>query len=319
MRCRPDGTARSQLCDGAEMSLVWVPFDPADLEFPAGLVVREVHDADAAEGIEDVEVFVPAYDLAPDLSEVLPRMTSLRLLQMQTAGTEHVEPHVPPGVRLANARGVHDASTAELAVALILASLRGVPDFVRAQARGQWSHGSRPALADRRVVVIGAGSIAGALSRRLEPFECEVTLVGRSARTGVRAIADLPALLPTADVVVVLVPLSAQTAQLVDAEVLGAMPDGALLVNIARGGVVDTDALLAETASGRLLAALDVTDPEPLPPEHPLWTMPGVLISPHVGGATTAMAPRVRRLVSDQLRRYATGEPLANLVEPGGS
>jgi phosphoglycerate dehydrogenase-like enzyme len=299
------------------VSLVWVPFDPSQLPEPAdGLVLREVHDATTASDIDRVEVFVPPYDLAPDLSDLLPRMTSLRVLQVQTAGTEHVEPLVQAGVQLCNARGVHDASTAELAVTLILASLRGVPDFVRAQPSGAWLQATRPALADSRVVVLGAGSIAAALKARLEPFECEVVLVGRSAREGVVAIADLPGLLPTADVVVVLVPLTDETHHLVDARMLAALRDGALLVNVARGAVVDSDALLAETSAGRLLAGLDVTDPEPLPAGHPLWTAPGVLISPHVGGATTAMAPRMRRLISDQLRRYAAGEPLANVVVP---
>jgi phosphoglycerate dehydrogenase-like enzyme len=299
------------------MSLVWVPFHPDELpEPPDGLVLSEVHDAGAAEDIDQVEVFVPPYDLFPDLSDVLPRMTSLRLLQVQTAGTEHVEHLVPAGVQLCNARGVHDASTAELAVTLILASLRGVPDFVRAQPSGAWLQATRPALADSQVVVIGAGSIAGALKARLEPFECQVVLVGRTAREGVRAIADLPDMLPTADVVVVLVPLTDETHHLVDAQVLAALRDGALLVNVARGAIVDTDALVAETSRRRLLAALDVTDPEPLPPGHPLWTSPGVLISPHVGGATTAMAPRMRRLVTEQLRRYAAGKPLANVVVP---
>jgi phosphoglycerate dehydrogenase-like enzyme len=299
------------------VSLVWLPFNPSELpELPETLVLREVHDAAEATDIDRVEVFVPPDDLAPDLSDVLPQMTSLRVLQVQTAGTEQVEPLVPAGVQLCNARGVHDASTAELAVTLILASLRGVPDFVRAQPSGAWLQATRPALADSRVIVLGAGSIAGALKARLEPFECEVLLVGRSARDGVRAITELPDLLPTADVLVVLVPLNDETHHLVDARMLAALRDGALLVNVARGAVVDTDALLVETSAGRLLAGLDVTDPEPLPPGHPLWTAPGVLISPHVGGATTAMAPRIRRLVGQQLRRYAAGEPLANVVLP---
>ncbi len=298
------------------MTLVWSPFDAADLgELPSSLRLQQVRDVEPSLAeIERVEVFVPRYDPVPDLAQVLPAMASLRLLQTQTAGTEHIEPYVPTGVTLCNARGVHDAATAELAVTVILASLRGVPDFVRAQPHGRWLHEQRPALADRRVVVIGAGSIAGALRARLEPFECEVVLVGRTARDGVHGTDELPALLPDADVVVLLVPLSEETRHLVDADFLAAMRAGALLVNVSRGGVVDTEALLAETSSGRLLAALDVTDPEPLPPDHPLWTAPGVLITPHVGGGTTAMAPRIHRLVGDQLRRYAAGEPLANVV-----
>jgi phosphoglycerate dehydrogenase-like enzyme len=241
-------------------------------------------------------------------------MPALKVVQTLTAGVEHVTPYLPDGVTLCNARGVHDASTAELAVGLILASLRGIPDFVRAQDSGEWVAGRREALADKRVLILGAGSIAQALRRRLTPFECDVTCVARTARDGVAGIDQLPDLLPQADVVVLLVPLTDDTRGLVDAKFLTQMKDGALLVNVARGQVVDTEALVAELASGRLRAALDVTDPEPLPKGHPLWSAPGVLISPHVGGNTSAFLPRGRRLVSAQLRRYVAGEPLANVV-----
>jgi phosphoglycerate dehydrogenase-like enzyme len=220
-------------------------------------------------------------------------------------------------VTLCNARGVHDASTAELAVALILASLRGLPEYVRQAQTGRWRSGMRPALADRQVLVVGHGSIGAALERRLEGFECDVVRVARRAREGVHDWEQLPRLLPAADVVVLLVPLNDETRHLVDTAVLARMKDGALLVNVARGPVVDTRALVAECASGRLSAALDVTDPEPLPAAHPLWRTPGVLISPHVGGATTAMQPRVIRLIREQLGRFAAGEPLLNVVRAG--
>jgi phosphoglycerate dehydrogenase-like enzyme len=173
------------------------------------------------------------------------------------------------------------------------------------------------------VLVIGYGSVGRAVVQRLLPFEVEVTAVASRAREGDDLVAavhggdELPQLLPRHDVVIVIVPLSEATRGLVDATFLAAMPDGALLVNVARGPVVDTDALLAETSSGRLLAALDVTDPEPLPPDHPLWTSPGVLVSPHVGGATSAFRPRAVRLLRGQLRAYAAGEPLRNVVHEG--
>jgi len=296
------------------VALVWVPFDPDELgELPSGLEVVRYHEQ-SPDSLAEVEFFVPTYDTPQDLSELLPRMSALKVIQTQTAGVENIAPLVPDGVVLANARGVHDASTAELAVALILASLRGLPDFVRAQALGEWAYDRRRALADHRVLIVGYGSIGAALERRLSPFECQVVRVARSARDGVHGWEELDELLPQVDVVVLLVPLTAETTRLVDAAFLAAMKDDAVLVNVSRGGVVDTDALVAECSSGRLMAALDVTDPEPLPPDHALWRTPGVLISPHVGGATTAMAPRVHQLIREQLRRWAAGEPLVNVV-----
>jgi phosphoglycerate dehydrogenase-like enzyme len=302
--------------------LAWLPFDPAPLgDLPDGLRVEHVDPsrggADTALG--EVEFFVPPYDRPLDLAQLLPRMTSLSVVQTQTAGVDNVLPHLPAGVQLCNARGVHDASTAELAVALLLSALRGIPDFVRAQEVGRWAHGQRRALADHRVLVLGHGSIGEAVERRLEPFECEVVRVARSRRTDsrgqpVHGLDELDELLPQVDAVVVLVPLSDRTRGLVGRDFLSRLRDQAVLVNVARGAVVDTDALLAETSSGRLLAALDVTDPEPLPPEHPLWRSPGVLVSPHVGGATTAMQPRILRLLREQLRRFAAGDPLVNRV-----
>lgn len=270
---------------------------------------------------ESLGVVVPPYldpHLRLDLLHSLPRLEAVQLL---TAGFEHVAPHLPPGVRLCNAAGVHDASTAELTLALILGSLRGIADFALAQRDSHWLPTRLwPSLADRRVLVVGYGQVGRAIVQRLLPFEVAVTVVASRPRAGddlvtaVHGIDELEVLLPEHDVVVLIVPLTESTAGLVDGAFLAAMPDGALLVNVARGKVVDTDALLAETASGRLRAALDVTDPEPLPSGHPLWTSPGVLISPHVGGASTAFRPRAVRLVRSQLTAYAAGEPLANVV-----
>ena len=299
--------------------LVWVPFDVSRLEpLPSGIEVETYDGGPVLPGSRTrVELLVPPYDTSLDLSELLPQLPALRVLQTQTAGVDTIEDQVPRSITLCNARGVHDASTAELAVALILASLRGLPDYVRQAQTGAWHRETRPSLADRRVLVIGAGSIGSALERRLDGFECDVVRVARSAREGVHGWEELPDLLPDADVVVLLVPLTDETRAMVDAAFLQRMADGALLVNMARGAVVDTEALQAECASGRLNAALDVTDPEPLPSDHPLWRTPGVLICPHVGGATTAMEPRMIALLRDQLARFAADEPLANLVRSG--
>ncbi|MGW1975293.1 2-hydroxyacid dehydrogenase [Streptomyces sp. NPDC001889] len=253
---------------------------------------------------------------------VLSEMTSLRVIQTLSAGTDHLAPGLAslhPGVRLCNAKGVHDASTAELALALTLASLRALPSFVRGQDAEEWRAGFYPSLADKSVLIVGYGSIGAAIEDRLAPFECaRVARVARSARTTARGevhgLADVPSLLPNADVVILSTPLTERTKGLVDAEFLARMKDGALLVNVARGQVVDTQALLAEVTTGRITAALDVTDPEPLPSGHPLWHAPGVLISPHVGGSTSAFRPRAERLLIRQIARFVAGEPLDNLV-----
>lgn len=288
---------------------------PASLDLPGG-VEADVWDGtgDLPASRDEVELVVLPYmaGLAP--ARRMADLPALRVAQTLTAGVDDVRPLLPEGVTLCNARGVHDASTAELAVALTLASLRGIPEHVRAAERGQWAHDTRPSLADRRVLLVGYGAVGAAVEARLAGFECDLRRVARRARHGVEAFEALPDLLPWAEVVVLTVPMTNQTRGLVDARFLAALPDGALVVNVARGAVVVTADLLAEVRSGRLRAALDVTDPEPLPPGHPLWSLPNVLVSPHVGGDTTAFLPRARRLVSAQVRRYVAGEPLANVV-----
>ena len=296
---------------------VWLPDAEWAEDMPSGVDV-DVYDGDGEppSTIEDVELYVPPYMAAsPAPFEVMRSMPALRLVQTLTAGVDNFLPYVPEGVTLCNARGVHDASTAELAVALMLASLRGFPEFVRAQDRHEWASQPRPALADRTVLIVGFGAVGAAVEARLAGFECTVLRVARRPREGVAPMSGLAELLPRADVVVLTVPMTDETVGLVDASFLAAMRDGALLVNVARGPVVVTDALLAELEKGRLLAALDVTDPEPLPPAHPLWAAPGLLLSPHVGGNTSAFLPRARRLVAEQVRRYTLGEPLLNIID----
>ena len=299
--------------------LVWLPFDPAELgEPPAGLRYEVVDPTEhVPDSVADVAFYVTPYRLSSAVADVLPRMASLEVVQTLTAGVDNIRDQVPDGVTLCNGRGIHDTSTAELAMTLVLASLRGVPGFVRAQDRHQWQQGWHPALADRRVLLVGYGAIGAAIEARLRPFEVEVVKVARTARDDVRAVGELPDLLPDADVVIVVVPLTDDTRGLVDAAFLARMKQGALLVNVARGPVVDTDALVEALHAGRVRAALDVTDPEPLPPDHPLWEAPHLLVSPHVGGPSSAMWPRAHRLVREQLTRFATGEPLANVMSDG--
>jgi len=297
------------------MTLVWLPFPPADLpEVPDGLRVEHAGPREEPEWLEEVTFYVPPYAF-PDVDAALfSRMPRLEVVQTLSAGIEHVAPHLPAGVTLCNGRGIHETSTAELALTLTLASLRGIPDFVRAQAEHRWAPGWQQSLADKRVLILGYGAIGEAIEARLGAFECEVVRVASRAREGVHATDDLPRLLPDVDVVIVIVPATPSTRHLVDADFLAAMKPGALLVNVARGSIVDTDALLEALHTGRVRAALDVTDPEPLPAGHPLWHAPGLLLSPHTGGSSSAMWPRAHRVVADQLRRYATGEPLQNVV-----
>ena len=292
--------------------LVWIPREIDDL--PAG-VRHEVWDGETEPpGREDVELVVLPYRFDRSDGELLASMPRLAVVQTQTAGVEHIAPWVPDDVLLCNGRGIHDTSTAELALTLVLASLRGIPDFVRAQGRSSWEPDLRPALADKEVLIVGYGQIGAAIEERLLPFECSVTRVARSERDGVHPIGELPDLVPTADVVLLIVPGTTETTGLFDATMLARMKTGALLVNVSRGPVVDTDALVAELESGRLHAALDVVDPEPLPARHPLWDAPNLLLVPHVGGNSTAMEPRADRLIREQLARYVAGEPLANVM-----
>jgi phosphoglycerate dehydrogenase-like enzyme len=298
--------------------LVWLPFSPEHLEpVPARLrfeVVRPEPGRPLPDSAKDVRFYVPPYAMRPGDPELFRQLSSLEVVQTLTAGVDNLRGVVPDGVALCNGRGIHDTSTAELAVTLMLASLRGVPEFVRTQDAGRWSAERRESLADKRVLIVGYGRIGAAIETRVAAFEADVVRIARRARPGVHAIEDLPKLLPHADVVVLVVPGTAETAHLVDAGFLVRMKPGALLVNVARGSVVDHDALAVALHEGRVRAALDVTDPEPLPEGHPLWSAPNLLITPHVGGNSSAMWPRAYRVVREQLARYAAGEPLANQI-----
>ena len=274
----------------------------------------DIGDVAVPASIAEVEFYVPSFFPSAAGSAVLSRMPRLRVVQTLTAGVDWLRPQLPPGVALCNARGAHDASTAEWVVAAMLGALRSFPAFTREQAAARWAYQETDQLATKTVLIVGYGAIGAAVERRLAGFEVTVARVARRARPGVAGLEDLPGLLPAADVVVLLVPATPETAGMADSGFLAAMKDGALLVNAARGTVLDTAALVAEVASGRLRAAVDVTDPEPLPPGHPLWALPGVFITPHVAASTPVSRQRAARLVREQAQAYARGEPLQNVI-----
>ncbi len=260
--------------------------------------------------------FVPGYMSSAAALQAIASMPNLEVLQLLTAGVDRFVDALPQGVTLCNARGVHDDATAELAVALLLASVRGLPEFGRAQLEGSWQPAVWATLRDQRVGILGYGAIGRAIEARLLPFGVEVVRGARTPRyhPDVLDFVEFVELVPSLSALIIAVPLTPQTHHLVDARFLARLRDGALVVNVARGPIVDTTALVAELASGRLRAALDVTDPEPLPREHPLWRLPNVLITPHVGGNVRGLEQRALALVARNVRRYVAGEPLINVV-----
>lgn len=249
-----------------------------------------------------------------DAVKMTEQMPQLELVQLLTAGAEAWIGELPDGVALSDGRGAHGGATAEWVVAVLLAVYRHLDRFVRAQDRGVWDYHQTEELAGKKIMIIGAGDVGEKTRARLEPFDVEITMVGRSARAGVHGWEELPTLLPEHDATVLIVPLTDETRGMVDAEFLAAMPDGALLVNGARGPVCDTDALTAELASGRIRAAVDVTDPEPLPEGHPLYSAPGLLLTPHVGGSVPLAMRRAYRVAAEQLGAFVRGEQPPNLV-----
>jgi phosphoglycerate dehydrogenase-like enzyme len=263
--------------------------------------------------------FLPFYFAGRHRWQYVHDLPELELLQLPSAGYEWAIPHVPGHAVLANGRGIHDDETAELAVGLALTSLRDISAFQVDRTNGVWDARETRSLADRHVTVVGYGAIGSAIATRFEAFNTTVTVVARTAREQdgrhVHAFAELPELARTTDVLVLITPLTDETEGMVDAALLAALPDGALVVNISRGKVVDTDALVAELTSGRSSAALDVTDPEPLTPGHPLWTTPNTVLTPHVGGNTDLSVPRSLDLLRRQVAAYAEGRPFENVIE----
>ncbi|UTT71346.1 2-hydroxyacid dehydrogenase [Arthrobacter sp. DNA4] len=295
----------------------------ADLSpLPEGLrgVVWDMKD-EPREELGDIDGVILPYIDAGAVMGSLAKVPNLKFVQTQSTGYDGVREAAGPGAAVANASGVHAAATAELAVGLILAKLRGIDQAVKDQQIESWKPQRRQSLADRKVLLLGIGGIGKELARRLEPFEVTVTRVGSTARTDadgqVHGPDELVALAAGHDILVSVLPLNDKTHHLVGRDVLAALPNGALVVNVGRGAVVDTDALTREVASGRLQCAIDVVDPEPLPAGHPLWSAENALITPHIGGNASAFEPRILKLLKRQLEALAAGETPANLVQQG--
>jgi phosphoglycerate dehydrogenase-like enzyme len=286
--------------------IAWA-FDPAALGPPPEGVEL------AAEPGPEVEFVVPRWEEVPALDQI----PALRVVQLLSAGVDWIAARVPPGVTLCSARGARDRAVAEWVVGAILADVKQARPCAEQQGRREWREMTMQDAAGLRVLVLGFGSIGRAVEAMLAPFDCEVVGVARSARDGVHGIDELSDLLPDADVVVNLLPLTEATRGAFAARELEAMRDGGLYVNAGRGATTDTGALVAALQAGHIRAVLDVVDPEPLPSEHPLWTAPGVMISPHSAGDTPGADRAAWSLAGAQLRRYAAGEPLENVVDAG--
>ena len=270
----------------------------------------------------DLDLVVCNYPQTADDRPALSQPARIGTVQVLSAGYDHVRGALPAMAQLANGKGIHTTATAEVALSLMLASQRELPRMFTAQQNQHWGWDDTapPGLADRRVAILGYGDIGQAIAQRLVACEAFPTGFARTARRGdglVDAVFPLSEFAHHAsafDIICLVMPLSEATYHLVDSLFLAQLNDCALVVNVGRGGLIDTDALIGELHTGRLRAALDVTEPEPLPDVHPLWSAPGCLIFPHVGGHSQAQFPRVQRFLSDQLGRLARGEPLRNLI-----
>ena len=293
--------------------LVFAPDYLLPVDTQGAVAYREGHGPDA-EVLERVGFFVPAYIEHPN-ADWMARMPRLDVVQLPTVGFDAVVPQLPTGVTLCNAAGVHEQSTAELAVGSIITVWRGLDRAARDMVEGTWSHRRGRSLQQARVVIIGAGGVGTAIARTLEPFGCVTTVLARTRRPGVVPIADLHDILPRTDIVILAVPLTDETAGMVNDDFLLRLPDGSLVVNVSRGSVAVTEDILRH--AGRLEFALDVTEPEPLPKTHPLWSTPSVFITPHIGGDTDAFPRLAQQLIGEQVERWRNDQPLRNVVASG--
>ncbi len=300
----------------------WLPSEELKLRLGRveGLALEVVEDwsADALpESREYVELVVPPQAYSDDFSKVSARLPRLRIVQTLSAGVDQYRDALPAGVRLYNASGVHVAATAEWVLAAVLACERDLLAFAEDRRRGVWAPRATRGLSGSEVLIIGAGEIGRAVGDRLAPFGARITYVARTAHDGASSIDRIGTLLPAADVVVLLIPHTIETDRLVDREFLASMKTGALLVNASRGGVVDTESLLRELTDGRLRAALDVFEPEPPPPASGAWSVPGLLLTPHVASNVYGVLDRQVALLARRLPAFARGEPVAGLRDQG--
>ena len=295
---------------------IWTQWD--DLTVPEG--IKKLSPSNFSLDTDDlsqITFYVPQYMGGKKAFEYVRKMPNLKYLQVPNAGFDDALEFLKPGVVLCNARGVHDASTAELAVALALASRRGFHDFAIAQSKGEWAHKRYSSFTDSKIGVLGAGSIANTLKSYIEPYDVEISMFSRSGQNGSIAISELDTHLPNLDFVFIVIPLNEESKNLFDSKRLALMKDGAVIVNVGRGPIINTEALLNELNSGRIYAGLDVTDPEPLPTDHPLWKAKNLIISPHVGGNSAAFESRGRKLIESQLKLLSLGQELNNIVAQG--
>lgn len=270
--------------------------------------------AEATKDLSAVEFYVPPYFEPAASLAMLGRLPNVRVVQLLTAGVDWITSTMPANAVLCNARGVHEDSTSELTLAGILAMMKHIPRFVRFQENLTWAHQRVQGLAGRRAVVLGYGAIGRAVGSRLEAFGVEVQGVTSSGRDGTMRLSAMDGALALCSILVITLPLTPQTAGIVDSRLLAKLPDGALVVSVGRGPSLDQSALESELVSGRLSSFLDVSDPEPLPPDSPLWRLPNVLITPHVGGDSEAFPRLASRLVARQMSQYLAGGPLEHQI-----
>ncbi|CAB5032637.1 unannotated protein [freshwater metagenome] len=268
--------------------------------------------------LDQVEFYVPSYMRGVKTLDIIPRMKNLKVVHYSQAGYEDILGFVPENVILCNASGLHDVSTSELALGLTIASRADLPQILNNQQRQTWVHKRRVALADSHVGILGHGHIGKRIAGLIENFEAKVTSFSNSGRDGSIKVSEFDSYLPSLDVIILILPLTEQTHHFFNKKRLQAMKDGASLINMARGAIVDTDALIEELNTGRIHAALDVTDPEPLPDSHPLWSAKNLIITPHIGGDSTAFEPRAKKMVELQLSRIAQGVGPINQVHGPG-
>lgn len=283
-------------------------------DLPVRLVWYDL-EADRLQSHPEAQILIDATGPTDKLCALLSDLPKLQAIQALYAGVERWQSLLPPGVKLINASGAHGQPTAEIGTAGLLALYRGLPGLFTAVEKGQWKHQFAETVGGKLALVIGAGDVGRNSARQLAALGAQVDLAARSERDGVRALSEAQEQLGSYDIVVLATPLTDDTRGLADKAFLARMKDKAVLVNIGRGPLVVTEALVDELTSGRLRAVLDVTDPEPLPEGHPLWTAPGLILTPHVGGSVEGAYDRAMRVAINQIAELVVGRRPANLVD----